>query len=536
MLSVDEMVERTLDGWQVKEETPVKPTIIINDVDDSHVYRHTLSALITLNECDPANPVIFVSGGELCRFVHTEETGTVIRQLTVPGLRGVMMEAATWVEEYASRKGGSTRITKPAPERIAQIMLVRGEWPGLPVINGVVCAPVFAADGTLHDKKGYNPKTKLYYADHIALPKSEKLESAKELLFDTMIGEFPFKDKASKAHAIALMLLPFVRLMIDGSTPLHLIDAPLPGTGKGLLIKLLTMPSTGGHISTIGAGKDDEEWGKRLLSSVMERRTHIMVDNIPQSQKLDSHDLARAITEPYAGRILGKSKMASFGMLKTIWCATGNNVQPTDEMARRILWTRLDANVERPAQRNGWKIDDIAGWAKKNRPRIIAACLALVQAWIDAGKPMYKGRVKGSFEEWVKVMGGILQVIGVEGFLENEDELSETANTSNAAWRAFVGAWFDKYGMHPVTTKELFLIASRPDYEVGENSGGMGLLDEELGAGKEASRRRILGHALTHRKDSVIAGCKIVPAKPQNGLSRWALSVVNRAEVESEGY
>lgn len=533
---MDFRMDEMIDLMFAEEETPVKPAIIINDVDDDDLYRHTLGALIALNERDPVHPVVFVSGGELCRFVCTEETGTVIRQLTVPGLRGVMMEAAAWVEEYPSRKGGITRVNRPSPERIAQIMLARGEWPGLPTINGVICAPVFAADGALHDKGGYNPKTKLYYADPVTLPKSESIDAAKELLFDTMIGEFPFKDKASKAHAIALLLLPFVRLMIDGSTPLHLIDAPLPGTGKGLLIKLLTMPSTGGHISTIGAGKDDEEWGKRLLSSVMERRTHIMVDNIPQSQKLDSHDLARAITESYAGRILGKSKMASFGMLKTIWCATGNNVQPTDEMARRILWTRLDANVERPSQRNGWKIDDIAHWAKINRPCIIAACLTLVQAWIDAGKPLYKGRVKGSFEEWVKVMGGILQVIGVEGFLENEDELSETANTSNAAWRAFVGAWFEKHGMHPVTTKELFLIASHPDYEVGENSAGMGLLDEELGAGKEASRRRILGHALTHRKDSVIAGCKIIPAKPQNGLSRWALSVVNRAEVESEGY
>lgn len=533
MTDVDEMVERTLDLWIV-DEPPVKPTIIINDVDDEDVYKYAINALVALNERDPANPAIFVNGDVLCKFTSTEENGVMIFSLNVHSLRKIMIASALWVEEYPTKQGGSKRVMRPAPERLAQYMVNNGEWPGLPTVNGVVYAPVFASDGTLQKEKGYNPKTKLYYAEPIALPKEEfTVESAKTLLLDTMLGEFPFKDDASRAHAVALMILPFVRLMIDGSTPIHLVDAPLQGTGKGLLVKLLTMPSTNGRISTIGAGKDDEEWGKRLVSSLLERRSHIMIDNIPQNQRLDSHDLARAVTEPFAGRILGKSKNATFGRLKTIWCATGNNVQPTAEIARRIVWTRLDANAEHPGQRDGWKIPDIEHWAKENRGRIILAILTIVQAWIDAGKPTYKGKVKGSFEAWVKVMGGILDTMGVPGFLGNEDELQESTNTSNAAWREFVAAWREKHGQHPVTTKELFLLASYPD-QPAPGEIGHGILEEELGGGKESSRRRVLGRSLAHRKDSVIGGCKIVQATPASGLSRWALSVVN--PNETEGY
>lgn len=534
MTDVDEMVRKTLDLWIATEDPQVKPTIIFNDVDDDDVYKYAINALVQHNEREPKDPAIFVNGGMLCKFITTDEDGTMIFTLNTPSLRKVMVASALWVEEYPTKQGGTKRMIRPSPERVAQMIVNNGEWPGLPSVNGVVYAPIFAADGTLQKEKGYNPATKLYYAEPITLPKDEfTVESAKALLLNTMLGEFPFKDDASKAHAVALMILPFVRLMIDGSTPIHLIDAPLQGTGKGLLVKLLTLPSTNGRISTIGAGKDDEEWGKRLVSSLLERRSHIMIDNIPQSQRLDSHELARAVTEPYSNRILGKSKNATFGRLKTIWCATGNNVQPTAEIARRIIWTRLDANAEHPGQRDGWKIPDIESWAKENRGRIILAIITIVQAWIDAGKPMYKGKVKGSFEEWVKVMGGILQVAGVNGFLGNEDELQESTNTSNVAWREFVAAWHEKHGQHPVTTKELFLLASYPD-QPAPGEVGHGILEEELGGGKEAGRRRVLGRSLAHRKDSVIGGCKIVQATPASGLSRWALSVVN--PNETEGY
>jgi len=57
-------------------------------------------------------------------------------------------------------------------------------------------------------------------------------------LLDELLIDFPFADEASRANALALLLLPYVRPLIVGPTPLHLITAPTQGTGKDLLAQL----------------------------------------------------------------------------------------------------------------------------------------------------------------------------------------------------------------------------------------------------------------------------------------------------------
>ena len=52
-------------------------------------------------------------------------------------------------------------------------------------------------------------------------------------------AEFPFVDDASRAHFLAMVIEPFVRMTIghEHPTPLYVVHASQPGTGKGLLIK-----------------------------------------------------------------------------------------------------------------------------------------------------------------------------------------------------------------------------------------------------------------------------------------------------------
>ncbi len=38
-------------------------------------------------------------------------------------------------------------------------------------------------------------------------------------------------DEADRAHALALLLLPYARDLIDGPTPNHLAESPEPGSG-----------------------------------------------------------------------------------------------------------------------------------------------------------------------------------------------------------------------------------------------------------------------------------------------------------------
>ena len=79
----------------------------------------------------------------------------------------------------------------------------------------------------------------------------------------------------------------------------------------------------------------------------------------------------------------------------------------------------------------------------------------MVKAWINAGKPRFHGQTKGMFEEWAQIMGGILQVAGIPGFLENEDEFLDTVDEEREEWRKLVLAWWDEFGSRTVSAKDL---------------------------------------------------------------------------------
>jgi hypothetical protein len=64
-------------------------------------------------------------------------------------------------------------------------------------------------------------------------------------LLDELAGDFPFVSDSDRAHWLAALLLPFVRRMINGPTPLHFVEAPCNGAGKSLLCDIISIVATG---------------------------------------------------------------------------------------------------------------------------------------------------------------------------------------------------------------------------------------------------------------------------------------------------
>ena len=75
-------------------------------------------------------------------------------------------------------------------------------------------------------------------------PSDADVGLAKRLLLEELFGDFPFSGDADRAHALGALLCPFVREVIDSPLPLHVVDAPTPGTGKGLLAQAIVLIST----------------------------------------------------------------------------------------------------------------------------------------------------------------------------------------------------------------------------------------------------------------------------------------------------
>ena len=332
------------------------------------------------------------------------------------------------------------------------------------------------------------------------------------------------------------MILPFVRPMINGPTPLHLIDSPTPGTGKGLLGIVCSYPALGHIVASVTAGKDEDEWRKRITSFLRSDGEFLLIDNI--SATLDSGSLASALTQPvWKDRILGLSINARI-KIRTTWAATGNNVPTSKEIARRTVWIRLDANSEKPWERTGFRHEKLTQWSKKNRDKLVTAIIVLVQNWIGKGQKPFNGKAKGSYEEWADTIGGILQANGIPGFLENEDELHKLVSSEGEVLRDFITAWARVFGTKKQGVGDLFELASFPD-DPNAPGAWSGLLDALLGTGKQRSRQTKFGQLLNAHRDAVFAvedkTYKVSFAGIYSGEKQYELAEVSTETPEQLG-
>jgi hypothetical protein len=161
-------------------------------------------------------------------------------------------------------------------------------------------------------------------------------------------------------------------------------------------------------------------------------------------------------------------------------------------------------------------------WVRANRPRLVAACLTLCQAWIAAGKPRGT-RTIGSYENWSQIIGGVLEVAGIPGFLGNRDEMMDASDSEGTAWRAFVSGWWDRFGTAEVGTVDLFAVALTLEPPL------------PLGTGNDQSQRVRLGKALPKMRDRIFRcrehDLRLTSAGKYQGAARWKLQIVLPTEV-----
>lgn len=438
------------------------------DASEENLADLTDQALSAVRDAN-SPPTLFRYGAVPSRIENDDDGAPMLRPMTVDRMRHRLARDAYWFK--LDRKENEQPIAPPLS--VVRDVLAAPN-PDLPILTRIVEAPIFASNGSLGAEPGYNAASRTYYSpapgfavpDVSPRPTAEEVEKARDLLTVELIGEFPFVGESEKAHAVAAALGPFVRDLVDGPTPLHTIEAPSPGTGKTLLVELLTLPALGRAISAMTEGRDEDEWRKRLFAKLRSAPSILLLDNI--KRRLESGALASAITSYplWEDRILGVSEIARVPV-RCIWIATGNNPALSSEMTRRTVRIRLDAQVDRPWLREGFRHEDIRGWAVANRGQLVWAILTLIQAWIAAGRPPGR-RTLGMFERWAKVMGGILDIAEVPGFLGNLADFYEKSDAEGAAGRAFVAQWWTNHGNRAVTVGNLWSIATDSGLDLGD--------------------------------------------------------------------
>lgn len=462
-----------------------------------------------------APPTMFLRGEMPVRIV-TSSQGPKIDLINPDKMFGIAINAC----DFTTNGPKGCYPTKPTQE-LAKTMCVLPDN-RLPVLDGISPTPLFAPSGELKTTDGYSEELRTYFygMENLKLGTGPTNVADAVATIRGVFSDFPLAKESEFTHLLAAILCPFVRKLIQGTTPIHLIEANSPGGGKTLMAEVINLIATGEKLAPISPSDKEEEMRKRITSLLVEGKGIVVLDNL--SRELNSGVLASAITgERWSDRPLGLTKIVELPNQVT-WIVTGNNPRLSLEVARRCIRVRLTAEGDKPWNRQSaaYRHPDIRGWVIANRGNLIQAIKVLVDNWFAHGRPKPpSGWNLGSFESWSHVVGGIIHAAGVEGFLQSNDEMYSATDTDTAEWEAFVHHWWETWADKWLTPGEIAVLADAGDH-----------VPSALGDGLERSRRIKMGVQLTKRRDTWIGGWKLEQRKDEK-----AKTVLYRLRGKDQG-
>jgi hypothetical protein len=473
----------------------------------------TERAWAAVAERNDPQPRLFLFGGDPARLADRGGRAE-FEAMDGDALRNEVAKLTKW---HLSGPRGFTEAFPPVA--VVANMLAEAS-PPLPSVNRVIRTPIVAADGAVVSSPGYHAGTKTYYpAPGLEVPAVPESPTAEDVaravaIVSEMIQDFPFVGPAERANLLAAWLLPYARELVDGCTPLHLIEKPTPGTGATLLVQAITH----GHQPTAAtASATEEEWKKSLTTFLRAGPSVVLFDNV---RRLASANLAKALTDTeWSDRLLGGNEQARLPV-RCLWLGTGNNPVLHKEIVRRTVRIRLDAKQERPQLRDKFRIPNLAAWVRERHASIAWAALVIVKNWIASGRRPGGNRALGQYESWSATMGGILEAAGVKGFLDNTLEFYDSSDDESDAVREFLEAWFAQHKFGEAGVADLMLVA----FADGSALPGAGLFEGRT----EGGLRMAFGHWLKGLADQVwtVAGRQLTVTRCKNyqGAARWKLA------------
>lgn len=347
----------------------------------------------------------------------------------------------------------------PAPAVLSDSLvdLVADHYDRFPWLAGVTRSPLVLADGTVLTASGYHAPSGVYLdltpdvqgIEVPDYPDNADIVAAVSLICDDLFAMdgaagydgWAFKSVADRTHAIAGLITPVIRASVS-KVPMLLFDGLHRGVGKGGCLDVIHRIAFGAPAPIQTTPKSDEEMDKRITAKLRASADTVCLDEVQDGDgsRLVSNSLGAALTsEIYEGRKLGSSEMLSLPQ-NASWYGLGNNIEIPGDMARRVYTCRMASDRDDLETRDNFR-HDLDTWVPEHRAELLRAVLVLVRAWYARGCPAAP-RAFGfkSFTEWQHVVGGILHLAGIRGFLSTVLEVRESAdsefvdNSEHWAW------------------------------------------------------------------------------------------------------
>ena len=292
------------------------------------------------------------------------------------------------------------------------------------------------------------------------------------------------------------------------------------------MAELISQIITGNASEARAIPNSEDEIRKSITSELIRGPRLILFDNADQeAEKIHSPTLAAVLTSTiWTDRILSQSKMTSVEN-RALWMLTGNNVSLTSELHRRSVQIKLEPNTSKPWERQSkdFKHANIKSWVSSHRSDIMAALISVCYSWIQSGaKPSTK--TIGSFEAWSSTVGGVLEHVGLNNFLDNQNENYSDVDSELTDWQDFTKAWWSKFKNIPQRVSTLYQICE-----------GYELLSSTLGPGSDKSRQTKLGIELKNKVGRIFGNHRLQLSKDAGGHGKFYNLDLLLTEVIQEG-
>jgi putative DNA primase/helicase len=407
---------------------------------------------------------VFSRAGALVQVVRHPGSKPDAKGLKRPAGAPIIAEmgeatARTMLSRVARYQGWDVRakdfVRKAPPRDIAEAVLGLKVYPDARELAGIIEAPTLRPDGSLLCKPGFDAATGLLYLPNAEYPeildrptRDDARDAVKALLYP--VQDFPFETHSDRAAWVAAALTAVARCAIDGPVPHYLLSANIAGTGKSWLTTIVGTLAAGRPPAFDGYAEQDEEMEKRLTAVAIVGDRVIVFDNARNGAAVGGPALDRAATArgAFRGRILGTSRMSpDVPWVATVFI-TGNNLGTRDDSLRRFVPIFLYSETEHPEERR----DDafavyretgltLGRYVEENRPRLVAAALTVVRAFVVADRPR-ADLTPVDFPEWSNLIRqAVYFATGVDP-CGSRPRLAADDETSSERER-IVGAWAD---------------------------------------------------------------------------------------------
>jgi len=487
------------------------------------------------------DPDLYQSGWQLVRVLRDEapQDDHVDHQPSAPRIEPVPLPAlrdkVSRVVKFVVLDEEDNAKSAHPPAWCINATETRGTWPGVRQLDGVVPFPILRSDGSILCNDGYDPRTRLYlhwpYAPLplIEHPTRDDAVAAGAALID-VVSDFPFLAPVHRAAWLAGLLTPLARSAFNGNIPMFMVDANVRGSGKGKVLDAMGMIVLGSRMAVATYPKEEDELRKKITACLIRGDRLVLLDNLTGQFGNGTLD-ALLTSTTWSDRILGESRMYGGPALAT-WYATGNNVSVGGDTARRICHVRLESPMEKPEERSGFRHPDLLKWVGENRPRLLAAALTILRAYVLAGKPDQNLKPWGGFEAWSGIVRNAITWIGLPDPGETRQMVQDQSDATAIAMKSLLTA------IEMIDPERVGLTAA----EIVRRATPSGLapddvtemLHDALGTLIPKLDGRVLGYKLRHLKRRIFDGRFLDTVAENRAGLRWASFPAHSFRREAE--